>query len=47
MNLSLPEEIQNFGQKGMENDLKKLEALIFIRKLFAFSRMTIPPKMVL
>ena len=23
MNLSLPEEIQNFGQKGMENDLKK------------------------
>jgi hypothetical protein len=29
MNLSLPEEIQNFGQKGMENDLKKLEALIF------------------
>ena len=29
MNLSLPEEIHNFGQKGMENDLKKLEALIF------------------
>ena len=29
MNLSLSEEIQNFGQKGMENDLKKLETLIF------------------
>lgn len=29
MNLFLPEEIQSFGQKGMENDLKKLETLIF------------------
>ena len=29
MNLTLSEEIQNFGQKGMENDLKKLETLIF------------------
>ena len=29
MNLTLPGEMLNFGQKGMEKDLKKLETLIF------------------